>query len=318
MSVTKISALVIVLVGLFIGYRLLSDTDIETVVAPVAEDNLATIVPKEPEDSAVEVVNDQDVSAPSVLLDEPDCLTVKQFEELPELMQDFARMDQVSAGGSALSSYENLGEDTLRSFADQGDSAAMVIIGAMSVMRAYEMNESLAVGWLNGEQGINDLNVGTDEPSPSASLALNDAAYWFYEAASHGRIFALQQYGQVKGRLFGGPVGLGWISQEEFDELSSNEKASLDPSSVFGQVAYDIAPSLREGALGSLSTMTPQTNEQRAIRKTLHAEFEQHLVDAELPPIQVAATASDELEELYDRVCESEKQEALRRQSLRQ
>lgn len=93
-------------------------------------------------------------------------------------------MEAISASGTALTAYENLGEDSLQSFANQGDSAAMVVLGAMQVMRAID--------WLSGKNLIDDVNIGTDELSGTASLALNEAAYWFYEAASHGRVMALQ------------------------------------------------------------------------------------------------------------------------------
>lgn len=311
-TIPRIIALIAVLTFAVLGYRFWGSSNVSPVAVsvPVLTQQDAT----QPTDISGGAPV-QEVNAPA-LIDQPGCLTLKQFEELPELIQDAARMEAVSANGNALNAYQFLGEDTLRGFADQGDSAAMVIIGANAVVRAFEMDPSLAVDWLNHKQQINDLNFGKEELSATASLELNDAAYWFYEAAMRGRLLALQNYGQVRGRLFGGPVGLGWITREEYDALSASEKTSIDPANVYNQVAYDIAPALRKGALGGLSRMIPQSALQQAIRQDLVTEFEQTLSDSGLPAIEVAPAASSEIEALFDQICESEKQEELRRRGL--
>jgi len=316
MTTTKASIFVIILVILFFGYRIWQSQEAEIVAMPAAETISNTEVPTVAANTMVEPVPEVN-DVPLAAFDEPGCLTVKQFEELPELRQDAERMESVSSTGAALTAYESLGEDTLQSFANQGDSAAMVVLGAMNVMRAYEKDDSAAIRWLNGEQSIADINVGTEELSGNASLALNEAAYWFYEAASHGRVMALQQHGQVKGRLFGGPVGLGWLSQTEYDALSLNERNSLIPNNLYSQVSYDVVPALREGPIGSmLSGLSPVSDKQVEIREQLRVEFNQNLEDRGLPQIQVAAAATTSMEDLFDRVCESVKHEEIRRRSL--
>lgn len=200
MTVIRASIFVIILVGIFIGYRVWQSPEVEMESAPAIQNVPPVVVPNGTVDVEVETILPTG-NIPITSLDQPGCLTERQFEELPELMQEAERMEAISASGTALTAYENLGEDSLQSFANQGDSAAMVVLGAMQVMRAID--------WLSGKNLIDDVNIGTDELSGTASLALNEAAYWFYEAASHGRVMALQQYGQVKGRLFGGPVGVG-------------------------------------------------------------------------------------------------------------
>ena len=242
-------------------------------------------------------------------VDEPACLTLTEFAQRPEVIQDLARMDQVSVSGTPMSAYESLGEDTIQGFADQGDAAAMAAIGAIHVMRAYGLDETLALRWLNNEQAISDLDLGNSQLSSAASLSLNEAAYWFYEAAIHGRILALQNYGQVRGRLFGGPVGLGWVDQEAYDSLDESEKASLMPANLYAQLAYDIAPALRDGAPGVLSGRIPESAMQQSIRDELVSDFQQALADRGLSSVEVSGVASPDVEDLISQLCSFETDE---------
>jgi hypothetical protein len=315
-TVIRASIFVIILVGIFIGYRVWQSPEVEMESAPAIQNVPPVVVPNGTVDVEVETILPTG-NIPITSLDQPGCLTERQFEELPELMQEAERMEAISASGTALTAYENLGEDSLQSFANQGDSAAMVVLGAMQVMRAYEIDDSRAIDWLSGKNLIDDVNIGTDELSGTASLALNEAAYWFYEAASHGRVMALQQYGQVKGRLFGGPVGLGWVSQTEYDALTLGEKNSLIPNNLYGQVAYDVVPAIREGAIGSLlSDLSPVSSKQVEIREKLRVEFDRNLDDRGLPRIQIAAAATTTMKDLFDRICDSVKHEEIRQRSL--
>jgi hypothetical protein len=310
-TVIRASIFVIILVGVFIGYRVWQPPEVEMESAPAIQDVRPVAVPNGTVDVEVETILPTG-NIPIISLDQPGCLTERQFEELPELMQEAERMEAISASGTALTAYENLGEDSLQSFANQGDSAAMVVLGAMQVMRAYKIDDSRAIDWLSGKNLIDDVNIGTDELSGTASLALNEAAYWFYEAASHGRVMALQQYGQVKGRLFGGPVGLGWVSQAEYDALTLGEKNSLIPNNLYGQVAYDVVPAIRS----VFSDLSPVSSKQVEIREKLRVEFDRNLDDRGLPRIQIAAAAMTSMEYLFERICDSVKHEELRRRSL--
>jgi len=157
-------------------------------------------------------------AAPTATADEPGCLTLKQLEEHPQLLQDTQRLYSVAAAGPDIDSYRDIDDATLRQFAEQGDAAAMVMVGANAVMRAFDQDQSQSIAWLNGEEIIEDFESESGAASPEASLELNDAAYWFYQAALRGRLFALGNYGSVRSKLFGGPVGLGWISQEDYEE----------------------------------------------------------------------------------------------------
>ncbi len=304
MSITKVLVLIVVLTLALVGLRYWSSEDDSGVIpaAAVAPGSSVSAGTQEFLDEAEPV---HEVAEP-VRTDEPTCLTLRQFEQTPEVVQDMARLEPLSVHGTAMSAYESLDEDTLRGFAEQGDSAAMAIIGAIYVLRAYDLDESLAIAWLNDDQTISDLDLGNSQLSSAASLSLNEAAYWFYESAMHGRLFALQNYGRSRGRLFGGPVGLGWVSQEEYDALNPSEKAALVPANLYTQVVFDIAPTLRKGSLGVLSRSVPQDPLHDMVRAELAMEFEQSLSDRGLPPTSEIPAASPVIESLLDRVCESE------------
>jgi len=309
MTVGKISVLVIILVSLFIGYRLWMSTEPEIELVTNADLVQLETKPNSVVDTATVTVPESDV--PEVeLMDKPGCLTVAQLEEHPELRREAERADAVSTSGAALTSYENLTEETLHGFANQGDAAAMVVLGAINVMRAYGRDDSQAIAWLNRELTIPDFSVGTNELPGDASLALNEAAYWFYEAASHGRVMALQRHGEVKHRLFGGPVGLGWVSQEAYDAMASREKRTMHPSILYWQLSYDVLPELRESGLTSIeASEIPVSRLQIEIRERLRIEFDQGREDRDLPPLQIATATTMSFEDLVELLCDSAKQE---------
>lgn len=311
MRLITISVLLVLLAMATIGFLFRSSNE------PVPGEPLSTTTAPEIQDLPKNA--DEKKAVPEYgtadLLDKPGCLTFSQLESLPALLQDAQRMESVSSSGPALDSYASFDGATLQGFVDQGDSAAMVIMGARAVMRAYATNESMALEWLNARHQIHDLLVPGSQLSPTAGLALNDAAYWFYEAALHGRLFALEQHGVIRSRLFGGPVGLGWIGQEDYDALDVTERGWLHPANVYQEVAYDLAPQLKEGILGSLSYRIPESDLLRDIRRRLVADFNQSLLDSDLPAISLPATASGAAE-ILNQVCDSVKREQLGRHNL--
>lgn len=247
-------------------------------------------------------------------IDEPGCLSVRAFEEHPLVQEDVNRMHTVTAGGPDIDAYRGIDAVSLGSYAEQGDSAAMAVVGARSVLRAFGMSPSRAIEWLNGELLIPELLQDGDPLAADAALKLNDAAYWFYQAALHGRVFALQQYGTVRGRLFGGAVGLGWISAEDFRKLDAPARSLLLPGNVYQRAAFDLVPQLQGGALGIIASLVPESARQGEIRAVIVADFDRALKDAELPSIDVPETASPGLDTQRSRLCASVLREFDRRQ----
>jgi len=303
MSYGKILLLVVVLtIAMFVYQYLRSNSEeiaAETVVPAVsAVEKVPLNIPQ------VELASE---AAPTATADEPGCLTLKQFGEHPQLLQDMYRLGSVSAGGANIDAYRGVDDASLRSYAEQGDGAAMAVVGAKAVMRAFDKDESRAIELLSGGFHVEELTLQLGSVPPDVGMELNDAAYWFYQAALHGRLFALQHYGSVRSKLFGGPVGLGWISQEAYDALGAKERMALVPANLYLQVAYDLAPQLREGFLGGLADSVPVSDAQLDIRMEQVRVFETSLAESELPPINVAATATSESDEMFAQICASAK-----------
>jgi hypothetical protein len=246
----------------------------------------------------------------------PGCLTERQLESHPLILKDGERLHSVATNGPQIEIFRGVSEGSLRSFAAQGDSAAMAVLGARAVMRALGLDEQRAVPWLQFE----DVNMETMLPgktfSEPALFELDEAARWFYRAAMHGRLYALRNYGEVIAARHGGPVGLGWIEDEDFRSLSSRERSALYPSNVYQNVANGIAPQLTEGALGWFGNfLTFRTEREQTIRTRVTDEFHEASVAADLPPTVVADTASPDLEVLFSQACASVIDERLRREA---
>ena len=273
-----------------------------------------------------ELARDQEIEAPPTTQssaadqrlqdDTPGCLTERQLDSHPLIRQDGERFHSVATSGPQIEIFRGMPEASLRSFAAQGDSAAMAVLGARAVMRALGLNEERAVRWLQFEDFNMETMLVGKTFSEAALLELEEAAHWFYRAAMHGRLYALRNYGDVTHARYGGPVGLGWIKESDFRLLSTREKAALMPPNVYQNVANDIAPRLTEGPIGWLGDMTIRTDLEGQIRNELVGEFRKARDAAGLPPISVADTASPDIDVLLAQLCASEKAELLRRESL--
>ncbi len=314
MNAAKSVLLVVVLAAGFIALRFTQSP------APSApEDAIPVVAVLPPPAFAPPEIAASGEADAAVTVDAPGCLTIRQLEENLLSGPDAARLTAVSVGGLDFEAYRGLDDVSVRAYADQGDAAAMALVGAHAVMRAYGRAPSEALLWLNVEN-IPDLITPGQTLTPEAGLELNDAAYWFYEAALHGRLQALRHYGLVRSKLFGGPVGLGWISQDEFEVLDDAAKNAFQPGNVYAQAVYDIAPKLQEGALGSYTRFTLSAegfeDELQAIRQQIAADFGRTLTESGLPPLRIPPTAEPEIEALISTVCESERREMERRNSL--
>lgn len=237
------------------------------------------------------------------------CLTAVQLQSHPDLVQDSYRFDAVSDTGPSIASYRGLSEQELRDLATQGDSAAMTVLGAMSVMRAREWPVEKAVPYLMLEEPELMAYSFSRPLSQEFVEHMADARKWFYDAALHGRLLALHRVGDSLSFEIGGAVKLGWIDEVEYDSLSSYQKTALMPSNVYNVLSFEVAPALKSGPLGSLLyELMPRTEQQRVIVKQLAEQFSRDLNDAGLPPIAISESTAPPMEELLSLLCETERE----------
>lgn len=306
MKASRVALIILVLAACFVALQYLQrpkaaapETVPATAVTPPAQESPAVRASMRPR---------PEIEAPAGS-DAPGCLTRRELEDSLLSGPDAQRLHAVSVGGPDFEAYRGLDDASLRAYADQGDAAAMAIMGANAVMRAYDRSESGALPWLNDEQSIYQA-TSEGMLTAEASLELNDAAYWFYQAALHGRVYALVNYGIVRNRLFSGPVGLGWLSQEEFDTMDEEQRVAWQVENVYRQAVYDIAPQLGEGTLGSIQAemagVATGTESLLRIREDIANEFERSLLESELPPLNIPPTSAPLNEDFRSQLCASE------------
>ena len=270
-----------------------STEPVPTVVEPAAPERL-----EEPSGSVAEPV----ARAPGGA----DCLTLAEFERHPAVTEETRRLEPISASGETVASYRHLGSAEIRAMADQGDSAAMAVLGAMAFMRGSDIDESRAVPFLLHEE------LPRPGGAPGSANAIQrmhfvEAGSWFYQAALRGRLHALTHYGISLEMQGSTPVTLGWIGQDAYDALAEVERLALEPSVVYTALQFDIAPQLLTGLYGRVaSDAWPPSDRQLAIRQSLLVDFYRSVDQAGLPPISVPEADTLDFEDLRSLLCESE------------
>ena len=236
------------------------------------------------------------------------CLTLAQLDSHPLLIQDGYRFEALSDTGPVIESYRGLTESELLSLATQHDSAAMVVLGAMSIMRARDWPVDKAVPFLTSEDTDLRFYAYKRPLLPEFVAHTADAREWFYKAALHGRVLALYRVGDALSLEIGGAVELGWIGQEEYEDLSSFEKTALYPANVYNVLAYELAPELKSGPIGDIvNELVPRSERQIAIVGELAEQFNRDLESAGLERIIVPKSAAPPVDELMGLLCESER-----------
>lgn len=236
------------------------------------------------------------------------CLTLEQLETHPVVTQDGYRYEAVVDSGPVIAAYRGLSEQELQRLATQGDSAAMAVLGAMSVMRARDWPVEKAVSYLMLEDPDLLSFTFTRPFSPEFINHMAQARQWFYKAALHGRVMVLWRVGDSLTFEQGGPVELGWITKEEYDGLSNQEKSALHPSNVYNVLALEVAPGIQSGPQGEiLAELMPRSEQQLAVVDQLAEKFQRDLRDSGLPPIVVPESNMPSFDDLLLLLCESER-----------
>lgn len=235
------------------------------------------------------------------------CLTAAQLEGHPLLVEDSYRFDAASDSGPSIASYRGLTEQELLDLATQGDSGAMVVLGAMSVMRAREWPVEQAVSYLMFEDPDLMLYEFSRPLSEKFLGHMARAREWYYKAALHGRVMVLHRVGDSLSFEQGGAVKLGWIDAAEYDGLSSHEKIALIPANVYNVLSFEVAPALKSGPHGKLmADLMPRSERQHAIVDRLAKQFFRDLDDAGLDPVSIPESTAPPIEDLLHLICDSE------------
>ncbi|MEO1034952.1 MAG: hypothetical protein AAFX44_05255 [Pseudomonadota bacterium] len=220
---------------------------------------------------------------------------------------DEAVLAQSSTRGPDFALLRGIDFAGLNDLATQGNSAAMATLGVQNILRANRQNPTDAAALMDDTPEFDGARLTSLFPqdaraySPEDMLALQEANYWLYQAALNGRVLALHEYGAVIGAQLRGPVGMNWLSRDEFDALSPEEQALFSPQIIYAQVAERIlAPDL---VLADGSALPEELKLRRAsIVDRLTDEFAQDLEYAELPTPE-PWTTPESVADLREQAC---------------
>lgn len=233
------------------------------------------------------------------------CWSESELTNHPSILNELSRLAPFSTlNSNDIEPFRGLSEDELISFANQGDSAAMAVLGSMYVMRAQGSPDSAAVDqFLPPEEST----FRRYKVPPNQEELFEKAAYWFYESALHGRLLALENLGTVLTFKRTSPVDLGWMTEKEFDDWKESEKY-FSIYEVYRGLAYSIAPELESGFLQIDSTFgTGARSRYSKVIGKLQLQFNEDLTSRNLRPVLVPDSTFPPMDELRALLCESDR-----------
>ena len=194
------------------------------------------------------------------------------------------RFIAMSATGPVFDSYRSLGQRDIESMARNGDSHAMIVEGLRKILEMLDQDPETAVDVLiEGRQFRHYVRLA--EFSDKYGEKLDWIAGKYYSAALNGLPLALADYGSLQSIRHGGPVGLGWISEEAFNALETSEQAQLHPTMIYVQVANRLAPELQQGMGILLTEQLPENSVAGPIVARLVEQYAEDRYALGLPPL---------------------------------
>lgn len=242
--------------------------------------------------------------APIEKPEQEDCLTPAQLESHPMMARAADRLAKISWGGPDIEVFRGLSRESVQGIAAQEDSAAMVVLGAMAVLRATGRPEKSAVDYL----ALTDMSLRTypinQALEPETAKHWQQAYDWFYKAAMRGRTLALTEAGGALFQLEPSLVAHGWIEQEDFDALSRREKSVLNVQNIYTRMAFLVLRDDTDGVIGMLESMSLHSTEIDRIGRELADQFEKDVQAAGLSKIVIPKSELPTQEEMMAIVCE--------------
>ena len=235
------------------------------------------------------------------------CIDEANIESHPLILQEAERIAPYATMTPGMAAYRDLSETDLNKLIDQGDSAAMAVMAAIEKMRAWGADEQKAIPYLTGEAGsfvqIRPIPADQDDHYKRAAI-------WYYEAALHGRVLALIDAGNTLEMARQTPVELGWVTADEYADLSDREKTLMKPTHVYHALAHTIAPELRvimgteTSQSATLAKAHPNLKFAQVVR-TMYREFERTRMARGLPEISVPESHLPPIHELQVLLCKT-------------
>jgi len=245
------------------------------------------------------------------------CIDRERLQSHPMMSEERQRLDRFSTQGATISSYRHLSSSDLLALAEQGDSAAMAVLGAVYEMRARHLPDSKAVPFLKGEATeIVEVYISKQPVFDTESANVEEAARWYYQAALHGRLEALRHFGLMLDYMQKTPVDLGLISKQDLDSAfqSGNivfigseiqpENFPLISTRIYVAAIYAIAPEYELGLVDERDSHGIQEAKGLAdvVAPIVH-QYSQDRAELGLPPISVPESGLPSRGELKELLC---------------
>lgn len=225
-------------------------------------------------------------------------------QDLPE--HELELVLSVAPMGPDFENYRHLDPASVEAIAAQGDSAAMTLVGLMTMGEVYGADAddvfALIVGDDTSEEIFNSLTTPATEPE--VVVRYEQASDWFYDAALHGRLGSLVLKGFVDTQLQRTAVDLGWISADAYEQLDSSGRSALQPAVVYLGAVLQLAPGL---AVGAFKNPPPVLIENDAMVNAVHEimrQYHQDLANRGLPRPAILDAELPVFSELADSMCD--------------
>jgi hypothetical protein len=231
------------------------------------------------------------------------CLTYAEARRHPGLRREFERLRGAGLLMDDVEAYRHVDDATLTELSRTGDTAAMMVLGQRRLLAALGRDPAMAVDLLAGRQ-LSQEGGSIDLEAIDREL-LDEAAGWFYRAALHGRIYALQKFGdtlQWREGLIEAPVRLGWVEQAEWTGMTRMEQAAWSPPNVYAEAIYDLSPALTTGYSGIGYNLQLKSEKTQVLRDRVVKRFLADQHDAGLPPLDIPMSDFD-IEEFESSLC---------------
>ncbi|MEM9335327.1 MAG: hypothetical protein AAGA33_10790 [Pseudomonadota bacterium] len=233
------------------------------------------------------------------------CLRNTSRDDIPEIAADKQRLEPYMTRTSSLVDYRGQGRQQLESLAAQGDSVAMAVLATQFELDALGITGVEPSDYLMNEVPVVGNEANFSELDPETRRNLESAAFWFREAALHGRYTALAEVGRLYYLYGKDAVSLGWISEAEFDEVANEDKWQWSPYIAYVEMVVSLTSDAWTGPNGDLAEIDgffSRDAQSQVVDQLLNQFFEE--VTARGLPIQtVEPWQGRSLPEILEDVC---------------
>lgn len=249
--------------------------------------------------------------------DSQSCLTEAQMESHPSLLTEVEFMNEVQVLSEHMQRYRGLDENDLESLAEQGDSGAMATLGARYALAANGLDPDRASDYFDPRSRDPEISALRSpmliDYSDEQIAMLETAMDWYFQSAVHGRYMALQEIGVISTRLVGTAVQQGWVTEDEYQTLSSGERGALLPANVYAEAGRMLMPDTGDSPLLELMfTLGPKSSRQFELAAGIAASVSSTQARLRVSPQHVDVSEVLSGQELLELLCDDEKARILK------